>query len=468
MKKIILLVLTILLNISVFAQQIQIESNTLAGTKQQLPFWLWANQLGRYDRTKEFIQNFAFNGEYSSNIGYSDFNFSVVSGIDIFLGKNNSIRFTELFGQLNWKSLQLKAGAFADAEKYNGLSASNGNLAITRNARPHPAIRIGFNRFVPITDGFAVYGFYEEGLLNDERYVSDTRLHHKAFYFKIGNSQTLSFTGGLEHFVMWGGTHPEHGKLPGWDTYFDYVLGKSGGENALVTDQINVLGNQFGTYQAKIEREWNKLSSTLYISHPFDDRSGLELENYQDNLYGVFIEIKRPQPLVKGFLVEYYYTKDQSGPFHLVSQDDGTNSGRGRDNYFNHGIYRSGATNEQFSMASPFFSPIIVEDGVSKGLESTRFSGFHLGADGWLSEEFQWKSMMSIMKHFGQYNSIGGNAYNPARKQFSYLFALKWVPSSFPLTVGASIAADHGSQFDNGNNQSRLGMMLSLKWPINQ
>jgi len=465
MNKIILSTFLILLNISAFSQHIQIESRTLAGTKHQLPFWLWANQLGRYDRTNKFVQDFVFNGEYSKNI--NDFGFEISTDVDILLGKENSVRFTELFGLLNWKSIQLKAGAFAEAEKYSRLSASNGNLAITRNARPHPAIRIGFNKFVPVLSNWlSVYGFYEEGLLNDERYVSDTHLHHKAFYFKIGTAETLTFKGGLEHFVMWGGTHPTHGELPKWDTYFDYVLGKSGGENALLTDQINVLGNQFGTYQVEISKEWKSYTTTFYISHPFEDRSGLELENYRDNLYGLFIQKKQPESFVNGILIEYYYTKNQSGAFHLVPQDNGNNSGRGRDNYFNHGIYRSGVTYEQFGIGSPFFSPVVITNDISNGFVNTRFSGVHFGANGYFNPQLTWQAMVSKMKHFGQYDNDGNDNYNPPRKQLSTMFSLNWFSPGHRFGVKATIAADQGSVFDDGKKTSRLGTMISLSWNI--
>lgn len=459
-----LIIVALLISTCVHGQLIEARSNSLAGSNNQLPFWLWANQLGRYERTNNFIQHFGFNGQYQSNIKESDFAYEMGSNLDVLLGKNSSIRFTELYGALDWKILVLKGGAFSENEKYNGLSASNGNLAATRNARPHPKLRLGFNRFVPVfVKWFSIYGFYEEGFFNDNRYVEETHLHRKAFYFRFGKENNFSFTGGLEHFVMWGGTHPIDGELPGWESYFDYIFSRSGGSNALPTDQANIMGNQFGTYQVEISKEWNRFNGKLYISHPYDDRSGLELKNYQDNLYGIFIELKDRHPLIKGILLEYYYTKNQSGPFHLVPQRDGTSSGRGRDNYFNHGVYRSGVSYEQIGMVSPFFSPVIIRDDVSMGFENTRFSGFHAGSNGYLSESWSWKAMISYIHHFGQYDKNGEDSFQPTKKQLSTLLNISWNLNKKPLSAGISLAADRNTLFEEANT---FGVQLHLCWKI--
>ena len=159
---------------SLFAQSVSLESKTLAGTNNQLPFWLWANQLGQFDRNSSTIQNFSLNAFWGQQLEESDISFEAGIDLDLILADENDIRFTQLFGGLSWKFLQMQLGAFPEEEVYAGLSTTNGNLAASRNARPHPRLRIGFNRFVPIiTDWFSINGFYEEGLLNDNRYVED-------------------------------------------------------------------------------------------------------------------------------------------------------------------------------------------------------------------------------------------------------------------------------------------------------
>jgi hypothetical protein len=450
------------------AQTLEAEFSSLASTNGQLPFWLWANQLGRYDQYSNTIQNFELFGNHSYQFGESDFSIEGQTRLNVLFADDTNIRFTELLGALNWKWLQIKTGAFANEEMYNGLSASNGNLCSPQNARPNPRLRLGLNRYVPVYfDWVSVYTYYEEGLLNDDRYVEDTHLHHKVFYLRLGHPSKLQITMGLEHFVMWGGTHPSYGQLQSWEAYWSYVKGGKGGSDALLTDQINAMGNGYGTYQLEITKKWNAFQAEFYISHPYDDRSGMYLENYKDNLYGVFLSSDKNTPILKSIVMEYYYTKNQSGNTHQVTDENGNISGSGLDNYYNHGIYRSGATYHQMSMVSPLFGPVIISDNISLGFDNTRFSGIHIGANGFLNKDLLWKSMLTYTHNFGKYKGIG-DSYDPPRKQLATLLQFSWQLPQKPVVLGASFSADHGSLFDDGQSTTRLGAMLNVKLRVKQ
>lgn len=464
----ILLFLFVLQSIFGAAQTIEASSYSLAGSEGQLPFWLWANQLGRYDSKSSAQQNFELNSLYQSDFRNKDFYLEAKALLNLSMTDEYEVSFTELYADINWKFLQAQIGAFAEKELFQGLSTSNDNIASSRNARPHPKIRLGFNRFVPLfTKWVSVNGFYEEGLLNDDRYVEDTHLHRKAFYLRLGKPGSLQITGGVEHFVMWGGTHPVYGDLQSWEEYFSYVKSSKGSSTSLLTDQINVMGNAYGCHQLKIENEWDKLAASLYLSHPFDDISGMDWVNAPDNLIGLFVDIKKEHAFLTSFLIEYFNTKDQSGQFHQIVKDDGTISGSGRDDYFNHGIYQSGATYQQMSMVSPLFAPVIIEDGISMGFESTRFTGFHLGAKGNLSQDFQWQAKYTYSNNFGKHDGEGGTTYDPSRKQNSAFAQLSWQKTSSPLYISVALAADKGSLYDEGEDTTRLGAMLSLHYKIN-
>lgn len=466
MYKYLLFFIILIGNINAYTQSFETSFHSLSGTDGKLPFWLWSNQLGRYDQNSNTIQNFELSASHKLSLGESAFSIEGLARINFLLANENDIRFTELCGGINWEFLQIKGGAFAEQEVYQGLSASNGNLAYSRNARPHPRLRLGFNRFVSITNWFSVYGFWEEGLLNDKRFVEDTRLHHKTFYIRLGTPGSIQITGGLEHFVMWAGIHPSYGELQGWKEYLRYVTGSAGGENALVTDQLNAMGNSYGTYQFKAYKAWNTFDATFYLSHPFEDASGMELDNWRDNLYGLFFSFNKEQPFFKGLVLEYYYTKHQSGSYHLKLQADGANHGRGLDNYYNHSIYGSGATYRQMAMVSPLFAPVNIVDGISYGFDNTRFSGLHVGMNGFLKPSLEWKGMATYTNNFGRYKSEGKASYDPARQQLATLLQLIWQLQKMPISFGASLAGDYGSLFDDGYSTTRLGGMLSIKWQI--
>lgn len=469
MRKILFLLVILFWAGSGFAQYLEAGFSSLAGTNGQLPTWLWANQLGRYDKNSSSIQNFELAANYNTKPDKSGFSIEGHMLMNVLIADESDIRFTELFGAINWKTIQLKGGAFAEEEIYQGLSSTNGHLAYSRNARPHPRLRLGFNRFVTIVPKwFAIYGFWEEGLLNDQRYVKDTHLHQLAAYFRLGTPAFVQFSGGIDYYVMWWGTHPVYGELPGWENYFDYVFGKPGGANAISTEQENILGNTYGTYQAELKKEWDKFGVTIYLSHPFDDQSGMEWFNWRDNLYGLFIAIHKKQPVLNGVLIEYYYTKHQSGSSFMELQPDGTHSGRGRDNYFNNGIYQSGVTYKQMAMVSPLFAPLKFNEGISMGFENNRITGFHVGANGFINRQLQWKTMLSHTINFGRYRADGLSTYEPARKQLSSLFQVNWQLPKNPVVLGLSFAADHGPLYDEGQTTNRFGAMFSVNWHIVQ
>lgn len=439
------------------SQSVEASFHSLAGTGNKLPFWLWTNQLGRYNQNNNIIQNFEFVANHQLSIGKSAFTLEGQTRLNFILADKSNVRFTELYGGVNWKFLQIKAGAFAEKEVYRGLSASNGNLANSRNARPHPSVRLGFNRYLSLTNWFSAYGFWEEGILDDERITKNTHLHHKAFYGRLGNPKSIQITAGIEHFVMWAGTHPRYGELQGWEEYFSYIKGSAGGPNALVTDQMNVMGNGYGTYQFEAHKSWNSFAARFYLSHPFDDKSGMEMINWRDNLYGLFFSFNKEKPLLKAVLIEYYYTKHQSGSYHLKLQADGTRHGTGMDDYYNHGVYNSGATYHQMAMVSPLFAPVNITDGISYGFDNTRFSGLHMGINGFLKPSLEWKGMATYTNNFGQYKSEGETSYNPSRKQLATLLQLVWQLQKMPISFGASLAGDYGSLFDEGNTNTRIG-----------
>ncbi|SET91046.1 Capsule assembly protein Wzi [Draconibacterium orientale] len=448
-----------------FAQSLSLESNTLAGTKNQLPFWLWANQLGQFDKNSSTIQNFSINAFHGQQIGGSDFSYQVGLDLDLLLADENDIRFTQLFGSMSWRFLQLQIGAFPEEEVYAGLSTTNGNLSASRNARPHPKIRAGFNRYVPVfTDWFFINGFYEEGLLNDDRYVKDTHLHRGNLFFRFGQPKSLQVTVGIEHFVMWGGTHPVLGEFPGWEDYFNYLTASAGGNNVIDKEQLNAMGNSYGVYQIEFSKAWDKLNATLYISHPYEDHSGMEFVNYSDNLIGLHLAFHKQQAHLKNIVFEYFHTKNQSGAYLIGEAPDENGRGRGIDDYFNHGLYLSGATYNKMAMVSPLFAPVLIADGTSRGFENTRFAGFHLGADGLLSETFAWKALLTYSNNIGRHNGQGGTTISPSRKQLSALGQVSWQPLSKKISISTSVAADRGSVYDNGVNTTRLGAMISFNY----
>jgi len=128
----------------------------------------------------------------------------------------------------------------------------------------------------------------------------------------LANS-TLRFSFEINRYIFWGGFSQQYGQMPGgFKNYIRYILGLKGGSDFLETDQLNVAGNQLGSYLFTVEKEVGNYHMELRVSHPFEDGSGMMLYNFKDNLYSFYVR-KAPGSFIDEFLVEYMYSKNQSG-----------------------------------------------------------------------------------------------------------------------------------------------------------
>ena len=87
-------------------------------------------------------------------------------------------------------------------------------------------------------------------------------------------------------------------------------------------------------------------------------------------------------------------------------EDPDKETGRGRDNYFNHSICTLGYTHYQHMMGTPLFVPVIGADGISKGFRDTRVWMHHLGISGILGNGIYWKTLTTWSRDFGSYYNV--------------------------------------------------------------
>ena len=301
--------------------------------------------------------------------------------------------------------------------------------------------------------------FRSEGLLNDKRFVSNAHLHHKNLHLRAALSPTLSLSIGLEHYVIWGGKSPIYGQLPEWSQYFRYVAGLSGGEGATLNDQMNGAGNQLGSYNLELKKDWQTIKATFYWNHPYEDRSGREFANMPDGLWGIHLAKTNRAALITDVVYEYMNTCNQSGSIlpHPAPTLENPNriSGRGGDNYFNHLIYSSGYTYYQRMMGTPIFIPVIGADGISKGFNDTSFWMHHLGIGGTLGSGFYWESLTTWSRNYGGYGEFN---FIP-RDEFSFFAEGSYNGTKLPFIVKAGLAGDYGDLFEQ-----RTGGYLGIEF----
>ncbi len=356
-------------------------------SEDESPFWMHSNQRGRVDE----LSNFSgwINGQAKYQIGEN-------AGLELGLGGLYQDGYTDklqldesyLAFQNSW--LSIVAGRKQRAELYNGLSASNQNILWSLNARPLPGVQISTTRpiFFKNNKGIGFKASLEEYLMDDERYVDNTRLHHKSFHLVYKGSENFQITAGLQHFVQWAGTSPDFGKLPGsFSDYISVITGKEG-DDTVGGQEANALGNHLGSYEVYIDTRIANYNVQFIYNHLFEDGSGRVLRNTPDGRYGVYIEDPNPGKWIDAFIYEFYYTKDQSDTD--ITTD-------GQDNYFNNNLYRSGWTYESRILGVPF----ITLDENRFRVNNNKIVAHHIGISGIAFEKLPYRLLSSYRRNYG-------------------------------------------------------------------
>ena len=218
------------------------------------------------------------------------------------------------------------------------------------------------------------------------------------------------------------------------------VLGKSGDNNATLSDQINALGAHHGSYDFRLGFEKKDWAVYGYYQHIFGDASGMEFYNKSDGLKGIQIESSK-FPWLRKIVLEHLYTLDQSGPFHFIQYDHKKypGYGGGNDDYYNNQEYTTGFSYFNRSLGSPFMlSPEYNHNG-KPGFQHTRVQAWYIGTEGAISRNLSYRFLLSSMESWGI-------PYAPTLKKLTATsFKTDIFYSYKDWTFTTTIAADKGS-----------------------
>ncbi len=443
MKKCILLFLLCFISVCSLKSQskdLQYSIKTSAGLSSDatLPFWLVANQYGSVPDSDYGLLNTSVFKTFDTP--ETLFDISYKASATGFITQENKVLVNELYLSVRFKNILLDIGAKNDAIAWHNLSSSNGSIIKSINARAMPGVNIKTNNFIILpfaTSWLEIKANFAHYFMDDTRFVDNTNLHHKSLHFKTTLSPTFEIIAGLDHYVQWGGTSPQYGEQPSsLSDYIKVVFGAEGGDSATQNDQFNALGNHVGAYLLQFNYNKENIGLNFYYSHPFEDTSGREMTNWQDGLYGIFVDFKKNKSLVNSVLLEFTHTKNMSNI---------PRSASGADNYFNNGIYKSGWTYHGNTIGSPYFTPKSVdENGITSGvvLGDNRFAAFNIGANGHL-KWFPYKIMLSHTTYYGWFNQ----EYEQYPVQISGILDIVIPQDVFklPFDVSASFAFDSGT-----------------------
>lgn len=427
----------------------ELGASASISTKSSLPFWLVSNKNGVVPNRDNALMDASVFSDFTAKDKRSfDYSF----GIELAGVKSNQcdLQFQQAFGSLRWNKFQLDLGAKNALSEKDGLSSTNGNLLYSGNARSIPRIVLSAPEYIPLPfleKWFAVKGLYSEGLLNDERFVDDTRVHYKNVFIKFGGDRRFNFVLGFHHYSQWAGTskNPEYGKLASdFKNYLNVIQAKGGTDESNYFEWENSIGNHIGGWDYQVHYQAEKFVAELYRQTLFEDHSGMYMTR-PDGITGLYVKLKGNEKWIGSFLYENYYTKYQSGssPGGSSKPDGGLYTGQ--DNYFNNGIYRSGWTYFGRTIGSPFFlTNTESEDGITLGISNNRFVAHHFGLAGKIFHRIPYRAKFSYSQNWGTYSSSFG-----MKEQFSWETEFELVRSKLPFKVSVAISGDHGDMLEN-------------------
>lgn len=466
--KIVSIIVCLFICSSSFAQlkdiNYELSSITSVSTESEIPFWLQSNKNGMIqDSNSELLQlNIIKPFNEKSNFDYS-------YGIDFIasVAKQDKLYLSQYFMKLKYRKMYLSLGAENPEERFDALSATNGSIIFSGNARAIPMLtaKIDFVT-IPLTKGYLSFkGSLSHGWMNNERYVQNIFLHHKNLYVRLGKEDGFSLIAGIEHYAFWGGTSPEWGKLQGgWRDYPKIFFVKSGepivSDSGQVSENESIwkLGDHKGQNSFELCYNDKTIKSVIYAKSVYEDSSGRNIFKNRDLNLGFYINIKNSK-ILNALMYEHFSTTYQSGirpQPHKELVD--IIPYLGPDNNFNHGIYTSGWTNYGRMMGMPLMlarKPNI--DGITNGIANSAINAHHFGLKGEI-EEYKYRFLYTYSKNYGVtgLGNIDGKyiqtyTYETPLKQQSLFLEIILPDFKLPFKMSAALAYDFGELLANDN-----------------
>ena len=430
-------------------------------------FWHRSNQLGIYDK-----------GGYASLSFYGSYNYLFDYGVSILGDYNN---FNSPLMPIGFMSKNIKGYNFKIGRWEKSITAesdlSSGSLIRGNNAIPIPQISISlpvYKKYQILNYDFWIKGAFSHGWFSKGAYVKAPLLHEKYLYLKKSLIDGLDLSIGLVHEAIWGGETIDYGPQPQkLSDYFRVVFARSASSAGFVGEQVNVLGNHLGVWDISLDKKSNSRNYKLYYQHPFEDKSSAfqhffdEIKkrkipvNSFDGLFGV--ELYNKSGIISRFLYEYFNTMYQSGPQSAAGSD----STYGRDNYYNHYIYRSGWTYQGRVIGNPLFT-LGSNSSNQLYIVNNRIRAHHIGLSGNISSQIDYKLLITFSTNYGTYDDNYWSKeknklyqFEGGLKQISALLQFDFSNVWDNLDIRISYAIDRGKLMEDSD-----GLLVSLNYNL--
>lgn len=448
------------------------ETYGVVSSSGATPFWLQSNRYGMFAPDGSHILT-RFQAHGLEYFGGSDSDrFTLRYGVDLIArpGSSSTLSFNQGYLRMDAWGLFLQAGRFHNTSPIHDEELGMGSLGISNNAAPIPQLRVGLTNWtsLPLTRDFVqIKGYIAHGWLGSRRITDNVLLHEKVGHARFGGDFPLNIYGGLAHYVLWGGkNHPDHGDIPaGISEYFNAFFATKAGDDSPPQFQAYMYGDHIGAWDFGFFMEFEDVDIKVYRQFPLETKDNLKFKSLQDALTGVNFQFNESFTLpINALTYEFLYTKYQDGP--RVPEPEGLrDTHRGNENYYNHGLYRTGWVYNSRTIGNALFIP---SSDPNIGVFNNRIVAHHLGVSFSLMRNISLSTKTTFSRNYGKRwdNRIPDDEekiglFDPYIIQWSFFAGLET-----PLNwSGNTITILTEAGFDNGALVGdQFGILVGIRW----
>ena len=412
---------------------------TLAGGDHS-PLWLNANKYGLSSLKKA---NGYIRGAIMRPLSNDDGRrWGVGYGVDLALaaGFTSTLVIQQAYIEARWLKGVLTVGAKEQPMELKNQELSSGSQTLGINARPVPQVRIALPDYwsIPGTRNWlALKGHIAYGMTTDDRWQKD---------------------------FNWGWVSNESGFKSFWHAFVP------GGGESDETTYRNASGNILGSWVARFNYDARNWAISAYIDHYFEDHSSMFMLDYdgygegeewntrkkskyllydfKDMLLGLELKLKQNDWL-NDIVLEYIYTKYQSGPVYHDRTKAFSDHIGGNDNYYNHHIF-TGWQHWGQVMGNPLYLSPLYNDNGHIYVANNRFVAWHLGIGGNPVSSLGYRFLATYQTGLGTYD----DPYTSPQYDLSLLAEVSWrlkggwsLSGGFGMDKGKLRGENYGVQF---------------------
>ena len=436
-KNTLLLLFTLLINLcdQAYGQSMSqidanIESQAVFTTRDQVPFWMWANQYGSIPLSGASVSVIGnLTKSYEDEVSYRGRDSKLFDWGAGFEGRMNAGKEVEgiliaAYAKARLAMFELKAGRTKDITGLVDTTLTSGAFSISGNALGIPKVELGIPQFYALPfagELFAFKGNFVHGWLGKlptqygNNKPTETYFHQTSLYGRFGKPDwRLKLYGGFNHNAFWGNSsnYLPFVKMNNWKEFWYTLTGKVG------NDYKSKTGNHFGTIDLGFQYDFRSTRLFAYRQQLYDIGGLYYLTNIADGLNGISLTNtetgNRGDFRWEKILFEFVYTKSQGGELKARKTPSGD------ENYYNSFFFTEGWSYKQMALGNPFMTttPAAKEGQASDPQDffiNNRVIAFHTGFKGNF-KDWDVITKLSYSINYGTYGTSAiGHSVNEER-----------------------------------------------------